>query len=189
MITARFVVATFAKVALACWGSIIVSAFSQTDGRDAMTVPLRVAAWTERLSYSLDDELKLDVTLQNFGAGTIYVDRRMFWTGLAGGLQLRIEDEGGGIVPAPLLSDAIMPPPDPTDMEILVRLDGGYSYGTWARFRVGDVIKKTGRYSIAVVYKSWLQREWVAQQLRNKPALWSDAQPISSNKIWIDVTR
>jgi len=45
------------------------------------------------------------------------------------------------------------------------------------------------RYSIRVIYKSWLCEEFVASQLRDLPALWADTPEIVSELVWIDVTQ
>jgi len=73
--------------------------------------PISVVVWTDHAKYSPPDSVKLDVSLHNTGDAPVYVDRRMFWTGLGGGLKLEISDEQGKPVPARVLSDAIMPPP------------------------------------------------------------------------------
>jgi hypothetical protein len=145
--------------------------------------------WTDHAKYSLRDAVKLNASLQNTGDALVYVDRRMFWTGYGGGLKLEISDEKGKPVPARLLSDALMPPPREGDTSILVPLDEGFFYGTSVNLLVADIFKKPGRYSIRVIYKSWLRKEFVTPQLRDRPALWADAPAIASEQVWIEVTR
>jgi hypothetical protein len=151
--------------------------------------PISVVVWTDHAKYSSRDSLKLDVSLQNTGDAPVFVDRRMFWTGLGGGLKLEITDEQAKPVPARVLSDAIMPPPKEGDTSILVRLDEGYFYGTSVSLLVRDFFPKSGRYSIRVIYKSWLRKEFVAPQLRDLPAVWADTPQIASEPVWIDVTQ
>jgi hypothetical protein len=112
----------------------------------------------------------------------------MFWTGFGGGLQLDIVDDTGRHLPARFLSDAIVPPPMEGDASILVRLDGGFFYGTFVNLVVKDFFPEPGRYSIRVIYKSWLRKEFVAPQLRNLPAIWEDSPEIPSEPVWINVT-
>jgi len=57
------------------------------------------------------------------GDKRVYVDRRMFWTGIGGGLALEIRDAQGNRLPSRPLSDALMPPPKEGDTSILVPLD------------------------------------------------------------------
>src|SRR5262249_19706073 len=82
--------------------------------------PISVVVRTDHGNYSLADTVKLDVSLQNIGGATVYVDRRMFWGGFGGGLKLEIRDEQDKLVPAHMLNDALMPPPKKGDT-ILIR--------------------------------------------------------------------
>jgi hypothetical protein len=149
--------------------------------------PISVVIRTDHGKYSLADTVKLDVSLQNTGDATAYVDRRMFWGGLAGGLKLEISDEQGKPVPSHVLHDAMMPPPKEGDTSILVRLDSGFFYGTWLDLPVKDSFPKPGRYSLRVIYKSWLRKDFVAPQLRDLPALWADSPEIASQPVWVEI--
>lgn len=104
-------------------------------------------------------------------------------------MKLEISDEQGKPVPAHVLSDAIMPPPKERDTSILIRLDEGFFYGTWVNLSVRDFFHKHGRYSIRVIYKSWLRKEFVAPPLRDLPAIWSDTPQIVSEPVWIDISQ
>jgi hypothetical protein len=150
---------------------------------------IKVITWTDRGKYSLSDTARINVSLQNTGSEAVYIDRRMFWTGLSGGLKLEIDDENGNALPARLMSDAMMPPPDIEDTSILIRLDEGFFYGTFVNLSVKSFFPKPGKYFIHVVYKSMLHKEFVAPQLRGLPALWYDNTPeIASDPVRIDVT-
>jgi len=151
--------------------------------------PIRVVIWTNHAQYSLQDTVKLDVALQNVSDSTVYVDRRMFWTGLSGGLKLVISDEQGKYLPAQLLSDAMMPPPKEGDKSILIPLHEGFSYGRWVTFPVKNFLPKPGRYCLRVIYNSMLPRELVAPELRDLPALWSGTPSIPSGPVWIQVSQ
>jgi hypothetical protein len=165
-------------------------AVSQSIGKkDIVLSAINVVVRTDRPRYSLSDNIKISAFLVNTGDSVIYVDRRMFWTGLSGGLALYIADEHGNHVPAQFLSDAMMPPPPENDTSILVRLEPGFFYGTSVGLVLKDFFTKPGRYSIRVTYKSMLPKELVAQQLRDLPALWMDTPPITSEPIWIDVVQ
>ncbi|HEX5702344.1 MAG TPA: hypothetical protein VFX97_03900 [Pyrinomonadaceae bacterium] len=144
---------------------------------------------TDQQKYSRRQGLTLHASLVNNGDATVYIDRRMFWTGYAGGLKLEIANEKGQSLPAPMLSDAMMPPPSKDDTSILIALDEGFFYGTSVNLKVSEFFPTPGRYSLRVIYKSWLQRDLVAPQFRSLPALWADAPEISSNRLWIQVTR
>lgn len=150
---------------------------------------ISLVVWTDQGRYSLGDSVKVNAALQNDGDKPLYVDRRMFWTGFGGGLKLVISDERGKFLPTRALSDAIMPPPKEGDTSILIPLDKGFLYGTSVNLLVEDFFPKPGRYSIRVVYKSWLRKEFVAPQLRDLPALWADSREIASEPMWISVSQ
>jgi hypothetical protein len=82
-----------------------------------------------------------------------------------------------------------MPPPKEGDTSILVRLDEEFFYGTWVSFLVKDVFSKPGKYSIRVIYKSWLRKEFVAPQFRHLHAVWAETPEIASPRLWIDVAQ
>jgi hypothetical protein len=149
--------------------------------------PISVVIRTDHEKYSTSDTVKLDVSLENTSDATVYVDRRMFWGGFAGGLKLEISDEQGKALPSHVLHDAMMPPPKEGDTSILVRLDSGFFYGTWLDLPVKDGFPKPGRYSIRVIYKSWLRKEFVAPQLRDLPALWAESPEIASQPVWVEI--
>ena len=165
------------------------SEVSQRAEASSVAGPIKVVVWTDRGKYSLHESVKLSVSLQNTGDTPIYVDRRMFWTGYGGGLKLEISNEEGKPLPARALSDGIMPPPKDGDTSILLRLDEGFFYGTSVNLLVKDFFPAPDRYSIRVIYKSWLRKEFVTPQLRDLPALWADAPEIASEPVWIHVVQ
>ncbi len=113
----------------------------------------------------------------------------MFWTGVGGGLGLELQDARGKHLPVRLFSGAIMPPANPDDPSILVRLDQGFFYGTSVVLKVKDFFPEPGRYSIRVVYESRIQKDALLPQLRSLPVLWQDMPQIVSEPVWINVTR
>ena len=92
---------------------------------------------TDHEKYLSGDSLTITALLENTGDKQVYVDRRMFWTGLSGGLKLVISDERGHFLPAQPFSDAMMPAPRPEDTSILIPLDSGFyivrHYAFWLR--------------------------------------------------------
>ena len=162
---------------------------SQKAGTSGATNPVKMVIRTDRAKYSPRDTLKLNAALENTGDKTVYVDRRMFWTGYTGGLKLVITDEQGKSLPARLLGDALMPPPKDGDTSILVRLEPGFFYGTSMGLIVKALFTKPGRYQLRVIYKSWLSKELVLPQFRELPALWADKPEIVSKPLWIEVTK
>lgn len=155
--------------------------------RSSPSQPIRLVICTDHEKYSLGDSVTISALLENTGENPVYVDRRMFWTGLSGGLKLVISDERGHVLPAQPFSDAMMPAPRPEDTSILFPLNRGFLYGTSLRLLVKGFFPKPGRYSIRVIYQSMISKESVAPQLRNLPALWSDTPSIASEPIRIEV--
>jgi len=135
----------------------------------------------------MGDTVRLNVSLLNTRDTTVYVDRRMFWGGLAGGLRLEIADEQGKAVPLHAHPDALMPPPSGTDLSILVRLDSGFFYGTSIDLPVKEIFPRSGSYSLRVIYNSMLRRDMVAPQLRDLPVLWADSPMIPSQQLRIQI--
>ncbi len=165
---------------------------SQVSQQKATANPARVikvTVCTDHERYSLSDSLRLNALLENTGASRVYVDRRMFWTGLSGGLKLVISDEKGNFLPAELSSDAMMPPPKEGDTSILIPLENGFLYGTSVNLSVKSFFPKPGRYSLRVIYNSMLFKELVAPELRELPALWFGTPSIPSKQVWIEVTQ
>lgn len=180
----------FVLLGISVYATALAAAMAQASlqKRATMNDSVSVIARTDRDQYTPNDVMKVSASLRNDGDAPIYIDRRMFWTGFGGGLELEIRDEHGKRVPVHALSDAIMPPPSLNDTSILIRLDPGFFYGTSIKLRVGQFLKP-GRYSIRIIYKSWLQKDDVAAQLRDLPALWQTAPQIISKPVWVDVTK
>ena len=154
----------------------------------ASKVPsVSMVIWTDRVKYSLGDEIQVSGALQNDGDEPWYVDRRIAWTGGAGGLELEIRDERGKILPVRFLSDAIMPQPKEGDTSVFIRLEPGFLYGSYMQLEVRPFFPKPGRYSLRALYKSWLFKDTIAPQLRNLPALWKDSSYLISKPVWIEV--
>jgi len=172
---------------LAC-GQGVASQESQSRSAQSPGNAVKILVSADSGKYSMRDTLRVSASLENTGDLPVYVDRRMFWTGLGGGLQLDIVGESGERVPVRVLSDALMPPPREGDMSILVRLEPGFFYGTSIRLSIKDLIPIPGKYSIRVTYKSWLRKQWVAPQLQGLPAIWDDSPALVSPILWVEVS-
>ena len=186
---ARIVVLVISTGLCVSGGSAALSPIPTQEKTFEMNHSVVVIVRTNHEKYSLKDSIQISASLQNNGDTPIYVDRRMFWTGVGGGLGLEILDQHGKHLSARLFSDAIMPPLNQGDSSILIRLDGGFFYGTSVTLKVKDFFPKPGRYSIRVKYKSQLREESVLPQLRGLPVLWEDTPQIASEPIWIEVTQ
>ena len=180
-----FIVFTLSFTRMCC--GVQPSAIEKRETNSAMNHSISLVVRTERRTYPMESHVEISVSLQNNGDKPVYIDRRMYWTGFGGGLELDISDADGKHLAARPLSDALMPPPEEGDESILVRLDSGFFYGTSVNLNVKDFFRKPGKYSIRVIYKSWLNKDFVAPELRNLPALWDDTPQIISEPVWINV--
>lgn len=169
-------------------GETAPSRVSQQAETTSGAPQVSLVIWTDRAQYSLRDGIQVNGALQNDGNAPAYVDRRIHWTPAPGNLELEIRDERGKILPAPFLSDVLMPPPKEGDTSIFIRIEPGFLYGSYVRLKVKDFFPKPGRYSLRASYKSWLFKDTVAPQLRDLPALWKDSPEIISEPVWIQVT-
>lgn len=134
-------------------------------------IGVRIA--TDKTSYGLVETITLTFLLRNEGSEDVYVDSRMFWTGLSGALQLQIEDERGNRVGRCGGSDAMLPPPEDDDPALLVRLAEGAFYGTTLKIPVRQCLGTAGRFTVRALYRSNLDRDFVPLRLRTLRALWS----------------
>lgn len=160
------------------------------EGKDTPS-PVRavkVTVRTDHGKYSLKDDIRVNVLLENAGDETVFVDRRMFCCGIGTGLGLEVHDEQGRSVPLPHLQEELMPPPPSEDAWILVRLEAGFFYGRSYYLAAKDFFPKPGKYSIQFFYRNRLPREMVAPQLRDLPVLWDDSPTIPPEPVWIEVT-
>jgi len=185
----RRCMATVFAILLLQIGSEMSSSQISRAGTSIENQPISVVIWTDRGKYTQRDTVRVNVSLLNTSDSSVYVDRRMFWGGVGGGLQLVINDDKGKPVPSRVFADALMPPPKEGDTSILVRLEEGFFYGRWFEFEVNEELPKPGRYSIRAIYKSWLRKEYVEPNLRALPAIWADTPLMYSAPVWIEVTR
>ncbi len=152
-------------------------------------IPLTVAIRMGSRKFKLGETLKFDVVLTNKTSESIYVDRRMYCCGIGSGLELRILDSNGNRVPLRMAIEQLAPPPQEGDLSILVRLDEGYLYGTQLELPLKDNLPKPGRYSLRVIYKSVLHREFLSAQLRNLAIISDQTPAIPSEPLWFEITK
>lgn len=182
---------TWNAVAAVCLLGVTMASPAELSGAESVTASsvISVHAQASGGRFTSGDVVRLSVSLQNDSERTVYVDRRLVWGGHAGGLRIEIRDRHGKVVPSRMLADAMMPPPQPEDITLLVRLERGCFYGTHLELPVKETFPEPGRYSIIVGYKSWLRREHVGAQLRDVAAVWADAPEVVSNTVMIEVVR
>ena len=170
----------------------VIFLFQTGDGTPSSRVSLRavkVTVCTDREKYSLHDDVRLNVMLENASAKTVYVDRRIFCCGVGAGLGLEVHDADGKDVPLPHLREELMPPAQKGDRSILVPLDSGFFYGRSFYLVSKDFFPMPGRYSVRFIYQSRLSKKLVAPQLRDLPALWDDSPAIRSEPVQLEVTQ
>lgn len=162
---------------------------------DARMSPDDISVWrqisahivTDKTSYRLAETIILTFFLKNDEGDDVYVDSRMFWTGLSGGRQLQIADERGNRVGRCGGSDAMLPPPEDDDAALLVRLADGAFYGTTLRIPIRECLGSAGRFTLRAFYRSNLDRAFVPLRLRALRALWSPSPTKASESIQLQI--
>ena len=142
---------------------------------------------TDKTSYSLDGSLVIDAGVINAGTVPIYVYGWISW-GYGGGLVIRLRDERGKEI-APVLRDDTMLPPENDDPSMFVKLrEEGDFFGTRREMEVKDLVKRPGKYTLQIEYRSPLSCKFVGSQLQRLPALWHEDASIFSKQVPFEVT-
>ncbi|MEO5822725.1 MAG: hypothetical protein ABIT71_19630 [Vicinamibacteraceae bacterium] len=142
---------------------------------------------TDRSQYSLRDTIVIEVGVRNDGQQPLYVHNRMAW-GMGGGLVLWLRDDHGEAIDKVLRDDTMLPPPPEEDLSLFAKVLPGMFLGTRRAMEARNLVRKAGRYTIQVEYRSSLSREFVPPNLRALPALWMESPSIWSEKVRLDIT-
>lgn len=142
---------------------------------------------TDKGSYSLAGSLAIDAGIMNSGADPIYVYGWISW-GYGGGLVIRLRNDHGKEI-APVLRDDTMLPPENDDSSMFVKLrEGGDFFGTHREIAVKDLVKRPGKYTLQIEYRSPLSCNFVGSNLQKLPALWHEDASIFSKQVPFEVT-
>jgi hypothetical protein len=72
-------------------------------------------------------------------------------------------------------------------ISVIAWLPASFMVLTGLDLPVKESFPKPGRYSLRVIYKSWLRKEFIAPQLRDLPTVWADTPGIVSEPLRIEI--
>jgi hypothetical protein len=160
-----------------------VVALSTAQSAKNEELMLTATLTSDKASYSLDDDIRLDVRVTNTGKSPLTVFGALLW-GHAGGLVLRVTDTSNKEVPAKALDDDMVVPSTLEDRNSFVVLSPGHYLGRTRVEHLSELVDKPGTYFIQVQYISPVPRDF-----GQGPDFWSrEKPPVWSNKIEVHVT-
>lgn len=165
----------------------VSSSPSSTKAQEQAIKPtLSVSIRSVKPSYSIKQNIGLEIQLENVGTESLLLCRKWGWG--VGRTNVRVIDANGKEVHTSFLADALPPPPRDTDF---IELGVGEFFGTRLNDNAKYFVNTPGTYDFFVEYTSFVSEEWVRQYLKLPPLpLWSrERGTIVSNKVRIDITR
>jgi hypothetical protein len=160
-----------------------VSAPSATQSAKNEEPMLTATLTSDKVGYTLADDIRLDVRVANAGRSQLTVLGELLW-GHAGGLVLRVSDASNREIPAKALDDDVVVPSTLADRNSFVVLSPNHYLGTTRVERLSELVEKPGTYFIQVEYVSPVPREF-----GQGPDFWSrEKPPVRSNRIQVHVT-
>lgn len=147
---------------------------------------LSVKVTTDRTSYRLSDEIRLEIARRNVGTSGLFIYSRWEW----GISKIRVFDSKGNEV-----RDAMYPlpvdDPPPLTAADFVLLQPGQSSATRIERRVSELVKShPGEYELVVEYVPYLS-DHLARRYIKQPDIpfWSEQRgTVTSNRIKIRIT-
>jgi hypothetical protein len=158
-------------------------AYSQTQKTNPK---LEVSIRSQKITYSLKEDLQLEIQLTNTGTDSLFIDGGLFFDD--GRLNLWIFDEKGKQV-YPALPRDLLPPPPPNKRNFL-ELHTDEFFGLRINDPMKNLVNSPGTYEIVVDYMSFIPEDWARKYLRLPIAkLWTlERGKVTSNRIRITVT-
>jgi hypothetical protein len=156
-------------------------ATAQQSNAPVLTVRLR----SEQESYSIRDEIRLELQRENAGAERLAVTRDWGWG--AGRTNIRVFDADGKEVTTDFSFDEVPPPPQLCDFVVL---DKGDFIGMRLHEPLSHFVNKPGRYELVLEYTSYLSAKYARKALRlqNLPFWSRERGTTMSNRITVVVT-
>lgn len=146
---------------------------------------LSVAVRTAKTSYSIKENINLEIQLENVGTESLLLYRNLGWG--FGRTDVRVLDSDGKEVNTTFLADEIPPPPRDTDF---IELRPNEFFGIRLTESATHSVNTPGSYDFFVEYTSFVSEEWVRKNVKLPPhPVWSrERGTIVSNKLRIVVT-
>jgi hypothetical protein len=176
-----------AVISAAFLSAVAVSSLSPSvSAQERITKPtLSVSLRSVKPSYSIKQNISLEILLENVGTESLLLCRKWGWG--VGRTNVRVIASNGKEVFTNFLADELPPPPRDANF---IELGEGEFFGTRLNENAKHLVNTPGTYDFFVEYTSFVSEEWVHQYLNLPPLpLWSrERGTIVSNKIRIEIT-
>jgi hypothetical protein len=146
---------------------------------------LSVVVRTVKTSYSIKENINLEIQLENVGTEPLLLYRNLGWG--VGRTDVRVLDSDGKDVNTTFLADEIPPPPRDKDF---IELRPSEFFGIRLSESAAHFVNVPGTYNFFVDYTSFVSEEWVHKYVKLPPRpVWSrERGTITSNKLKIGIT-
>jgi hypothetical protein len=152
--------------------------------KQSSKVMLSIAVRTAKTSYSIQENINLEIQLENVGTESVLLYRNLGWG--VGRTDVRVHDKDGKDVNTTFLADEIPPPPGDKDF---IELRPNEFFGIRLTESATHFVNVPGTYDFSVEYTSFVSDEWVRKYVKLPPhPVWSrERGTIVSNKLRIDI--
>jgi hypothetical protein len=163
----------------------MISSIAVAAGDKTADATLGVRLHSDQPSYSLRDDIRLEIIRENIGSDGLLVCREWGW-GIAR-TEVHVSDAAGNEVHTDFMADELPPPPQPYDF---VRLSPGDFLGTRLHEPAKHFVNKPGEYEFVVKYTSYLSESYAREVMKmpNEPFWSRERWSVLSNRIKLRVT-
>ncbi len=152
--------------------------------QNAPKTQLSVRLTSDRASYSLRDDIQLEVVRENTGDGRVFISRRWEWGTIS---KIRVFDSKGNEI-----TDVLWPiddPPSLTSTDFILLRPGDF-LGTKLKKTVKEFVKNPGDYEFFVEYRSYLSEDLARKYILQRDVpFWSrERNTVTSNRIKLRIT-
>jgi hypothetical protein len=152
--------------------------------QNAPKTQLTVRLTTDRVSYSLRDDVQFEIVRENTGDGKVFIYRRWEWGTIS---KIRVFDSKGKEIIEVLWP--IDDPPALTSTDFILLKSGDF-LGTKLKMSVKQFVKSPGDYEFFVEYRSYLPEDLARKYIPQRGVpFWSrERKTVTSNKIKLRIT-
>lgn len=157
------------------------SAFAQTSAHVELAIRVR----SDGVSFSLRDNIHLEIARENIGNKSLLICRQWGWG--TGRTQVRVFDSRGKEVVTDFLPDELPPPPQPFDY---VLLEPREFIGLHLEEPTTHFVNQPGEYELIVEYTSYLSEKYARDVMKmpDKPFWSRERGLVISNRIKLHIT-
>jgi hypothetical protein len=168
---------------LALAGTLLSAIF--VCSQNAPKTQLSVRLTTDRVSYSLRDDVQLEIVRENAGNGKVVIYRRWEWGTIS---KIRVFDSKGKEITEEVLWP-IDDPPQLTSSDFILLKSGDF-LRTKLKMSVKQFVRSPGDYEFFVEYSSYLPEDLARKYIPQRDVpFWSrERKTVTSNKINLRIT-